>query len=308
MNDGSTPNPAGSFGGPGGPAFEQRGVIPLRPLTLNDIFAGAWATMRRNPGSTIGFSAVVGLIVGVAGLPLALRIQPDAERMLRAQEARALTPEDFAWLTNPSTLGWLGVSLVAAVLGWIAVTAYLTAVVGRAAIGRPASLRDIWPDFRSSAARLPALALGFAVLVLVPALLTAFITGMILPPLAAVTAPVVLAWLAVRFSLSTPALVLEQSGVVHALRRSAELVRGAWWRIFGMLLLTLLIAFAVDAVVSMIISPLSVGGGTASILGGLFGSVVVTALTQPFVSGVTALLYVDQRIRREGLAEELARA
>ena len=45
-------------------------------------------------------------------------------------------------------------------------------------------------------------------------------------------------WLWVLFALVTPALVLERCGVGAAFGRSKALINGAWWRTFGVLLLT----------------------------------------------------------------------
>ena len=39
-----------------------------------------------------------------------------------------------------------------------------------------------------------------------------------------------------------------------------------------------------------------------------FGTIVAAAITWPFTAVATALLYVDRRMRREGLDLELARA
>ena len=42
-----------------GPPVHQPGVVPLRPLTLGDIFGGALQTIRRNPKATVGMAALV---------------------------------------------------------------------------------------------------------------------------------------------------------------------------------------------------------------------------------------------------------
>jgi hypothetical protein len=98
------------------------------------------------------------------------------------------------------------------------------------------------------------------------------------------------------------------------MRRSRTLIKNAWWRTFGILLLTAVIVFAISAAVSFPFTALSLffGGesGTslpALILNGVAG-VVAGVITFPFAAGVTVLLYVDRRIRREGLDLELARA
>jgi hypothetical protein len=127
----------------------------------------------------------------------------------------------------------------------------------------------------------------------------------------------------VRFSLASPALMLEKQGIKKAMGRSVKLVRGSWWRVFGIQLLATVIA---NVVASIIVIPFAflaaalggdgVGGfleGTGD-LGWTFlivsgiGSVIGSMITFPITAGVTVLLYIDQRIRREALDLELARA
>lgn len=131
-------------------------------------------------------------------------------------------------------------------------------------------------------------------------------------------------WLGIRFYLAAPALMLERQGVVKSMRRSAKLVRGSWWRTFGIVLLTLLLTGMVSAVITIpftafgaavsgdgMNSLLTAGGGHTSwatlIIQGI-GALIGTTLTLPISAGVTVLLYIDQRIRREALDLELARA
>ena len=44
--------------------------------------------------------------------------------------------------------------------------------------------------------------------------------------------------LLVRLSVTLPALVLERISPISAIKRSFELSRGSYWRLFGILLLT----------------------------------------------------------------------
>ena len=121
----------------------------------------------------------------------------------------------------------------------------------------------------------------------------------------------------IRLSLAAPALVLEKVGVVESMRRSGVLVRTSVWRVLGILLLAALIALFVAQIVQLPF--MIVGGGN-----GLFdlsrelrmrdlvlaeiGSGVAATLTAPFTSGVRALLYIDRRMRAEGLDVALAAA
>lgn len=118
--------------------------------------------------------------------------------------------------------------------------------------------------------------------------------------------------------------MLEKQGILTAMRRSARLVRGSWWRVFGIQLLAAIIAYVVAAIIVIpftflaaafggdgITGLMSTAGGdigwTFLIISGI-GSVIGSTITFPITAGVTVLLYIDQRIRREALDLELARA
>ena len=194
---------------------------------------------------------------------------------------------------------------------------------------------DAWRDARGQLPRL------LGLLVLLPLLITAVIAvclapgllasvlgtldlGLILSLFGGLAAIVLSIWLMVRFSLSSPALMLEKQGVIASMRRSAKLVRGSWWRVLGVQLLAYLLIAIVEFIVQIpaTIIAFLIGGenimdwanGTDGSTGWTFltvlgiGAVISSTLTIPVSAGVTALLYMDQRIRREALDLELARA
>ena len=101
-------------------------------------------------------------------------------------------------------------------------------------------------------------------------------------------------YLLVRFAFVSPAVVLERKGPGEALSRSAELVRGSWWRVFGIgLLVFILVAVAngvLGGVLVVLLSP-----RIANAVG-----VLVSILVQPFAMSALVLLYYDLRIRKEG--------
>jgi hypothetical protein len=125
-------------------------------------------------------------------------------------------------------------------------------------------------------------------------------------------------YVAVALSLVTPVFILEKTTVRAALGRSNELVRGAWWRTFGILILAYLVGTIVGGLIQL---PFAIfAGGSSSFLtpsGDVstgseillaVGKVVGGTLTTPIVAGTIALLYVDRRIRREGLDMVLAQS
>jgi membrane-anchored glycerophosphoryl diester phosphodiesterase (GDPDase) len=121
-------------------------------------------------------------------------------------------------------------------------------------------------------------------------------------------------WIAVRLLFVPPAMVLEQTGF-RAIPRAWRLSRGSFWRILGIYLLTAVIVYFVAQIVifpvSMIASftMLTPGSGLGpAILLTNAGTALASVLTNVFMAAVVALLYIDLRIRREGLDVELSRA
>jgi hypothetical protein len=102
-------------------------------------------------------------------------------------------------------------------------------------------------------------------------------------------------YLAVRWSFSTQAVIVEGKRRVEALSRSGELVQGSWWRVFGV---TLLANFLVGALSSLIAAPfLSAANSTGHAVYQLAGQTVGGVLAVPPAALITTLLYFDLRTR-----------
>jgi hypothetical protein len=308
-------------------------VIPLRPLGVGEILDGAVSTMRGHWRTVLGISLAVAVVTQVAVILLQGFVLDDSASTEALNDPSATLDE----LTRAmgDTLLSSGLVLLVTLLGTIVATALLTSVTSRAVIGKPVTTGEAWRDARPQLAKLFGLTLLLpliAVAVLgagaAPGLLVVAAgpneAGAALAVLGAFAAGFVALWLMIRFSLASPALMLEKQGVVKSMRRSAKLVRGSWWRVFGIQLLATLIA---NIVASIIVIPFAVlaaalsGDGFAGFLdssggdlGWTFlivsgiGSVIGSMITFPITAGVTVLLYIDRRIRREALDLDLARA
>jgi hypothetical protein len=105
------------------------------------------------------------------------------------------------------------------------------------------------------------------------------------------------------------------------MRRSRRLVKGAWWRTFGILLLVNVIAGVLANILSIPFQTL--GLLAAAMMSGsdglnpyeivpllltAVGTIIASAVTWPFTAVSVALIYVDRRIRREALDLELTRS
>src|SRR5437588_3485691 len=111
-------------------------------------------------------------------------------------------------------------------------------------------------------------------------------------------------WVGVRLIISVPALLVEKIGPVRAIRRSWELVRGSWWRSFGVLVVTLILELVLYLVFLALFQALAaiipgVGDDLRSALSAI-GTTLVSALIGPLAAIVVTLLYFDLRVRTEG--------
>ena len=96
------------------------------------------------------------------------------------------------------------------------------------------------------------------------------------------------------------AIIMERKGPIEALRRSRGLVRGSWWRVFGIVIVFGVIVLALQI-------PALILGGILGRFSGAAGNVVLAAarvLTFPIGSIGATLLYLDLRVRKEGYTLE----
>ncbi|WP_237537302.1 hypothetical protein, partial [Streptomyces sp. SID2999] len=308
------------------------GVIPLRPLSIGEILDGAISTMRAYWRTVLGISLTVAVLTELCALLLQGVLLKDTTSTLSDPD---VTPAEALRSLGSITAGALLVGVVS-VVGTIVATALLTTVTSRAVLGKPISIGEAWRESRGQLLKLLGLLMllalitgGVLVVGALPGLVVGLVAGfdapaVILLVLGILAAVVVMIWLTVRFSLASPALMLERQGVWKSLSRSAKLVQGSWWRVLGVQFLAGLIANMVSwiAVIPFTVIAFAVNGEKMTALMGTgaqpagwsfllitgIGSVIGATLTMPVKAGVTVLLYIDQRIRREALDLELARA
>lgn len=275
----------------GSPAAAKPGVIPLRPLGVGEILDGAITTIRRYPRATLGLSALVATITQVLQFFLVRSFTNSVN------DATATGDLDISGTTGLILGGALGF------VGGVVLTGALTVIMGQAVLGRPISFEETWRAVRP---RLGAL-VGCALLVLLLDIVA----------LLFLVIPFFFVWPAL--SLATPALMLERQTVWRAIQRSAGLVRGQFWRCLGVVLLAWLIKSIVGSTLAIPFSLLG-GGlslfdptpsagadlGTGYLIFTSIGAIIAGTVVAPFSAGVSALLYVDRRMRAEGLDVALA--
>ncbi|WP_329211289.1 DUF7847 domain-containing protein [Streptomyces sp. NBC_01708] len=342
----------GPYGPPGWGGWvppPKPGVIPLAPLKLGDVLGGAFSTMGRYWKQLFGLAAALyggaALLMAGAVAVAYSTVSGHLDHVISLDYDESASSTDIVPLVVAGgVLALLGIVTMAVVSGLM--YAAVPAVLQEAVLGRPAAFAAVWRKAWAHVAPVIGALILTALVATVPVLLVmaAFI-GVIISVLtmdsggaaatavtlgilgALVTGPLA-AWIWIKVCLAPAAVVFEGRGPVAALRRSAELVRGDWWRIFGITLLAALIAGAAGYVIQI---PFSVLGlfpgmiGTASLeedpsptavivamsgymVATLLGQLVSQIISTTFPQLVTGLLYVDRRIRTENLGPALAEA
>jgi hypothetical protein len=111
------------------------------------------------------------------------------------------------------------------------------------------------------------------------------------------------------FFLTTPAIVMEGLGPIAGLRRSWRLVSHRFWRVLGIMLLGCLLSYI--AVLLMALIPDVIAAFVSTHVRAVIVAVVGTvgaALQWALYASLAALLYLDQRVRQEGLDLEVMAA
>ncbi|MFJ2742081.1 hypothetical protein ACIO3O_20750 [Streptomyces sp. NPDC087440] len=329
-------------------------MIPLHPLAVSDVLGGTFSAFGRHWKPLIGTAVLsygAALLVTAGAVALGIWAHLDTfdalERADRADDNAALASEVISLAVGFGLVAVVG--MVCMMFATAMTQAASPAALQEAVLGRPTTFGVVW---RRAISRAPAvlgtLALPWLAAFLVMALFTTGYVALMVAAvehqggdLAKILAGVglglglllvpLMIWLWVLFSLAPSVAVFEAAGPMQALRRSARLVKGSWWRIFGISLLVYAMAMVASSLIQVPFSFLGlfsmipglgltsqVGEDAAVVqvflsMGGyllftLLGSFVSQIVTTFFPQLAIGLLYVDQRIRRENLAPSLAEA
>lgn len=311
------------------------GLIPLRPLTLGILLGASFQVLRRNPRPMFGFALLVtGLvfflvlvIVGVITFFAFSRIASAAP----GDEA-TVTAGAFGLLLLSGLVG-IVLSLVASAV----LQGVVSLEVARGTVGEKLRLGGLW---RAAKGRIGALIgwtllvaaaviVAITLLVVIIAVIAALggVVGAVIAVLlgigASLGAVVVGVWLGTRLSLVPSALMIERLPLRAAIGRSWSLTIGFFWKTFG---IQLLVAVIINFITSIVSTPLQLVLTYGSLLidpngtdeGAIITVVVAYILTvvlsvifgaigSVMISATAALIYIDLRMRKEGLDLELQR-
>jgi len=251
------------------PVFEERRV------SIGRVFQRALSSIALNPVVVLGLALLIGALPGF--IMTYLLVQTGVGNPAALQNG---TTSFGAIMTTAFISSVIGMVIAAIVQGALT-RAVVSANKGRrASFGEcvAAGMRVILPLIGLSILFAIGVGIGF-ILLIVP--------GIIL----------LLMW-----AVAVPALVIERPGVFGAFGRSSELTKGARWKIFGLLLVLIVIYWLLSVVVGLVglgmYSPSTATAGLS--VANLIGSILVGTVFNVIWGTIQPSLYLELREWKEG--------
>ncbi|MBT2531876.1 hypothetical protein J7E83_07015 [Arthrobacter sp. ISL-48] len=297
---------------------------------FGEILDGSFQTIRRNAKAMLGASLLAQSLAAVL-TAVATALSANSTGSLET------------WLQGlrPQELAAVGLGFGGGILLFSVLTLFISAVlqgamvvpVARSVLNRSTGFRQMWTLARSRAGALLRLAGLLFVAWLLAVLLFGALAALLISSVGRVGVlvliPVGLAcialtiWIYIKVMVAPAAVVIEELGAMDGLRRSWELTRGNWWRVLG---ITLVVGIMVGVIAQVVMIPVSLlstfftgvisphGGPDQALLAAValgVATAVISALVgavgYAFQTSVMALLYLDLRMRKDGLDIALLR-
>jgi uncharacterized membrane protein len=242
-------------------------TVTMRPLTVGELLDRTFLYYRTHFLMFVGISALPGSI------------------MLLFQLGIALVPPSGPLVSLIASLASYVLTIVAST---VAQGATMVAV-SQIQLGRDASATEAFRQIRPRIGELVILALNITLRIVIGFILL-IVPGVIV---------------ALRYALAAPVAVLEEKGVNESLERSRDLTRGHLGRIlliYCLLVVLILAGYALWQVPMMLVVLYTTGSvvlPTWATVVMLAGNFVVQSIVSPISVIALALVYYDERVRKE---------
>ena len=303
---------------------------PLRPMSASQVLDRTFYLYRRNFWLFAGIAMIVPALTTLASLAqvwmLGLPTTPDPTKV-----DPAMMQHFFADIVTRVAVGMsLGMTVYA--IGYAIATGATVYAVSMLHLGKATTIQDAYARIKPIFGRILALvvrifciaswplalsyALMFAVFLGIPNMvkgspgagaISLVLIGSLLAFAGSVGGLIWFFYAYCRYALAVPACAIENLPVKFSLIRSKFLTKGNVGRVLGVYLLTLLIAIAIKSVLEV---PAFIGSGIFTLRAGAHPSVawlawlyvaqfVGTMLAGPIATIAMALVYYDERVRKE---------
>ena len=301
------------------------GIVPLRPLSVGEVLDGSFSTIRKHPRIVFGFAAVLSVIAELIRLGVGLALN-NVPATFGSTSFSTTSTDNGTDNLNSVGAGLTGslVSLVVNALCVALLAGVVTGVVGKAVIGQQADGREIIRSVRKRWFGLLVVSILAEILPWTPLVLIVLglLLGLVSPGLGVagavlggIAGVVLCGLLWGRLAVAVPIFILERRGPAASIARSWRLVRGAFWRTWGLRALVTLIVSIASSILSVpliaVMLPSALKGhapSTVSLVLLVILSAIVWMVTQPLIAASLTLIYIDRRMRAEGLDLQLTQA
>lgn len=255
----------------------SRATPELRPLSLGEILDAGFKVYR----SHFKTLCLCVLVVVVPVTILGTLIQASTSENAFNPSAQTASSADGAAIAGLVVSG-----LLQGLLALLATAACVRAVAA-AYLGHKVT----WQE-----------SLRFAFRKLLPLIALAILTGL-LTALGLIALLIGAVFVFVRLAVGTPVMLVEDAGVTDSMSRSWNLVKGNWWRCFGVYLIISILAGILAALIQgLLIAPIFANSDSELLGASLttLGGIISATITVPLQAAVLTILYFDLRVRKEG--------
>jgi hypothetical protein len=316
------------------------GLIPLRPLTLGPLLAAPFQALRRNPRITVGAAL---LLQGIPQIVVSVGIVGGAAYLfdrVASGEAQDQPALQAGAIGGGIVLGALALVISTVFSGLL--QGIIVGEVARESLGEKLTFGAVWRLVRGRLGALIGWTLLFALAWIVAVALVVAIAfalsslggvagtiGTVLVAVFGAIGLIVVAfWVNTKLAMVPSVIVLERLSMTAAVARSWRLTTGFFWRTLGIILLVGVIVWAITqtvatpftfigALIGGVFAPTSATSSdpltevlvtqlTVNVLASVVGA-VVGAIGSVIQTSAVALLYIDLRMRKEGLDLQLVR-
>lgn len=326
---------------PASPSPVQPGIVPLRPLGVGDLFSGTFEALSKNPFVLFILPGIVTIVAGIITLVTIYFALPDFTSLVDLDAP--ISTDDLS--TIGMTMALRTTPFVLILLGLAGLFPAIVVPNGTAdaIIGKKLSTKDAFNRFKSRLLAMIGLSIVWAFLFALIASVTfgifllvglgvadyvtyrsqtqTMLVFLLFGSVGAITTFLVCVFFQVRFAFAQTVCAVENLSPFKALKRSWTLTQGVAFKTLGRTILIAMVMGAVGGVFSGVLSTF-----TAFTISTEFNSFTISADPQMYLTAIPlaavastivqmlvmplsqvyiALMYVDERIRKENFAYTL---
>jgi len=311
------------------------GLIPLRPLGFGTLLGAPFQVLRRNPKATFGSGLLIQVIVGVVtalflGAAVVWAFSRWSSVSSSSSDADAISAGNVAIIVVSAVI-----PVVLSVFASALLQGVLVIEVARATLGEKRKLGELWKAAFKRILPLTGwlMLIGLAFILAIAVITGIIVLGAIIGSAGLVISIIVSvilvgafsvgsAWIGTKLALVPCVIVLERRGIIASMRRSWSLTNGNFWRTFGVIALVSAILYAASQILqapfsflapiaTSVVDPNGSGSGIIAFIAVyivfLALTIVISAVTSVVQAALVAVIYIDLRMRKEGLDIELQR-